>query len=207
MADGREMARQPAPPLAYVLWHWARPGITAADYEARQRAFHAALAASPPAGFEASFSVALSGAPWAAAGAGAYEDWYLVRDFAALGFLNEGAVTASRAAPHDAAAAAAGGGTAGLFRLRLGRALREPRCAHWFAKPQGVRLADFLAALERPVAEARGALWMRQMTLGPATEFCLHAPKPVPLPGVEALVLSLRAAWPPVPAVAGGGEA
>ena len=26
--------------LAYVFWHWARPGIGRPDYEATQRAFH-----------------------------------------------------------------------------------------------------------------------------------------------------------------------
>jgi len=187
------------PLLAYVLWHWARPGVSAGDYEARQRAFHAALAASPPAGFAGSFSVAVAKAPWAAAGADAYEDWYLVRDFAALGSLNEAAVTASRQGPHDAAAAVAGGGTAGLYRLRLGAALRGPRFAHWFAKPSGLRTVDLLGDLEPRVAAVRGALWMRQMTLGPATEFCLHAADRVVLPAAyEPLVLPLRAAWPPV---------
>lgn len=185
--------------LGYVLWHWARPGVAAGDYEARQRAFHAALAASPPDGFDGSFSVAVAKAPWAAASADAYEDWYLVRDFAALGSLNEAAVTASRQGPHDAAAAAAGGGTAGLYRLRLGAALREPRFAHWFAKPGGLVTVDFLSDLEARVAAVRGALWMRQMTLGPATEFCLHAADRVVLPAAyEPRVLPLRAAWPPV---------
>ena len=184
--------------LAYVFWHWRRPNVSAADYEARQRAFHAALAAAPPAGFTGSFSVAVSGAPWAAAGGGdAYEDWYLVRDYAALGELNAAAVAAPRAAAHDAAAAQAAGGAAGLYRLQLGRELRSPRFAHHFSKPAGVRYREFLAALEPRVAAASGALWMRQMTLGPAREFCLHAAEPVELPpNVGALVLPLRPAWP-----------
>jgi len=200
-----------ARPLAYVLWHWKRAEVPAADYEARQRAFHAALAASPPAGFLGSFSVGLSGAPWAAGGAEAYEDWYLVRDFAALGLLNEAAVTASRAAPHDAAAAVAGGGSAGLFRLRLGTELREPGHAHWFAKPAGEPYAGLLEEMEPLVAAAGGCLWMRQMTLGPATELCLHAPRRVELPArLQARTLPLRAAWPALPAgvrAIGGGAA
>ena len=61
-------------------------------------AFHAALGAAPPSGVLGSFSVSLSHAPWAAGGGDAYEDWYLVQDFSALGLLNEAAVTASRAA-------------------------------------------------------------------------------------------------------------
>jgi hypothetical protein len=182
--------------LAYVFWHWKQPGVEAREYEARQRAFHAALAAEPSTGFVGSFSVALSGAPWAAAGADAYEDWYLVRDFAALGHLNEAAVTAARAAPHGAAAAVVAGGTGGLYRLRSGDAVREPRFAHWFGKPGGMPYAELFAALAPCVAECRGALWQRQLTLGPATEFCLHAAERAPLPGgITALVLPLRGAW------------
>jgi hypothetical protein len=185
-----------AHPLAYVFWHWKRQDVPVAEYEARQRAFHAALAASPPPGFAGSFSLAVSGAPWAAAGGAAYEDWYLVRDFAALGDLNAAAVTAPRAAAHDAGAALAGGGTAALYRLRLGAELRAPRYAHHFGKPAGTKYADFFAALEPRVAAVRGALWMRQMTLGPAREFCLHAIEEVELPpDIRALVLPLRGAW------------
>src|ERR1700752_4970973 len=104
--------------LAYVFWHWRRPGGPAADYEALQRRFHAALGAAPPAGFLGSRSLAVMNAPWAAGGGEAYEDWYLVADSAALDPLNDAAISASRQAPHDAAAAAAAGGTAGLPRLR-----------------------------------------------------------------------------------------
>ena len=190
--------------LGYVLWHWKRPEVATAEYEARQRAFHAALGSAPPPGFGGSFSVALSGAGWAAAGTAAFEDWYLVRDFAALGTLNDAAVSGTRKGPHDQAAATAGGGAAGVFRLRLGNVLREPRSAHWFSKPAGTSYADFLASLERPVAAAGGALWQRQMTLGPTAEFCLHAAERVPLAGVEPLVLVLRPAWEPLGGAAAG---
>ena len=37
-------------------------------------------------------------------------------------------------------------------------------------------------ALEPLVRAESAALWGRQMTLGPALEFCLHAPRPVALP-------------------------
>ena len=36
--------------LAYVFWHWRRPDVPAASYEALQRRFHAALGAAPPPG-------------------------------------------------------------------------------------------------------------------------------------------------------------
>jgi hypothetical protein len=91
-------------------------------------------------------------------------------------------VSASRQAPHDAAAAVAGGGTAGLYLLRLGSAAEPPRAATWFAKPAGLSYTAMFTALE-PLVRAEGAaLWGRQMTLGPALEFCLHAARPLALP-------------------------
>jgi len=183
--------------LAYVFWHWRRPTVTASAYEAVQRRFHDALAAAPPEGFDRSFSLALSGAPWAAGGGEAYEDWYLVNGSAGLDPLNDAAITASRQAPHDAAAALAAGGTAGLYSLRLGRPGAPPLTAVWFGKPQGMTYPELFGALE-PLVGAEGAvLWGRQMTLGPALEFCLHTTAPVRLP--QQLVPSTfrcRTVWP-----------
>ena len=185
--------------LAYVFWHWKQPGTPAKDYADRQRAFHAALAAAPSPGLRGSFSVGLSDAPWAAAGGDAYEDWYLVDDFGALGLLNDAAVSATRAAPHDAAAAVVAGGAGGLYRLRHGTALREPRYAHWFGKPDGMSYGELFAQLTPAVEQAAGALWMRQMVLGPAREFCLHAGSPVVLPSrFDVLALALQPAWPAI---------
>jgi hypothetical protein len=151
--------------LAYVFWHWKQAAIAQSDYESRQRDFHSALASAPSEGFVASFSVALSGAPWAARGGDAYEDWYLVRDFGALGALNEAAVTAGRALPHDAAAAAVADGAGGLCGLRLGAPDRAPRYAHWFGKPAAMSYAEVFRLLAPLVETASGALWMRQMVL------------------------------------------
>jgi len=182
--------------LAYVFWHWKRPEVSANDYEERQRGFHAALRASPSPGFVQSFSLGVSNAPWAAAG-DAYEDWYLVQDFAALGVLNEAAVSSSRAHPHDVAAAVAAGGAAGVYGLKLGTALHGPHYAHWFAKPEGMPYRDLFAQLAPVVDRVEGALWMRQMVLGPAREFCLHAAVRVSeLANMGALVIPLRQTWP-----------
>lgn len=180
--------------LAYVFWHWKRADVDAAVYEERQRRFHAALAAARPPGFQRSFSVAIAGAPWAAAGGDAYEDWYLVDGYAALGHLNQGAVSASRAEPHDAAAAVAAGGAGGLYALKAGRPPAEPGHAWWFGKPDGMAYDDLFAALQGVVAD--GALWQRQMVLGPAPEFCLHGKLPLALPErLEATGLTPRAVW------------
>ena len=167
--------------LAYLFWHWRREGVDAGDYEERQRAFHAALAEAPPDGFRRSASFALAGVPWASAGGEAYEDWYLVDSFAALGTLNDAAVTASRRLPHDRAAALAADGAGGVYRLRLGEALASPRVAYWFGKPEGMGYDELWRLLE-PVAEGGAAVWLRQMVLGPARELCVQAEREADLP-------------------------
>lgn len=180
--------------LAYVFWHWKRASVTAAEYEDRQRAFHAALASTPPDGFERSSCARLAGAPWAAGGAEAYEDWYLVRDFAALGALKDAAISANRQVAHDAAAAVALGGTAGVYALQAGAALSAPRHASWFAKPDGLSYRELFAALTPVVRESGAALWQRQLVLGPASELCLHARAPLELPSAfTVLELTLEA--------------
>jgi hypothetical protein len=183
--------------LAYVFWHWKKPDVPAEEYESRQRAFHLALAAGPPPGFLQSFSLALPGAPWTFDGGEAYEDWYLVEDFAALGALNEGAVSGNRTASHDRAAVVAAGGSGGVYELRLGSASASPDYAHWFHKPDGMKYQDLFDELAPVVEQVQGGLWMRQLVLGPAPEFCLHASEPVAVSvAFEATVIPLRSMWP-----------
>ncbi|HTL04268.1 MAG TPA: hypothetical protein VL241_00855 [Gemmatimonadales bacterium] len=187
-----------AGPLAYAFWHWKRSEVAAATYEVRQRAFQAALAADPPEGFLWGTTVRLSGAPWAAAGGAAYEDWYLVRDMAALERLNAAAVSAGRAAPHDAVALLAEDGIAGLYGLRGGAALRQPACSAWFAKPAGMGYAALDAALAPLLADGASALWSRRMTLGPTPEFCLQSLTPLELPeGFTGQRFVLEPLWGP----------
>lgn len=183
--------------LAYVFWHWKKPDIPVEEYESRQRAFHIALAAEPPPSFLGSFSLALPGAPWAFDGGETYEDWYLIEDFAALGALNEAAVSGGRTAPHDRAATVAAGGSGGVYELRLGSVSVSPKYAHWFHKPDGMKYQEIFAELIAVVDQVQAGLWRRQMVLGPAPEFCLHAGEPVALPGVfEAIVIPLRRICP-----------
>lgn len=178
--------------LAYTFWHWPRAGADASEYERRQQEFHAALAEHPPAGFRGSTTAGVA-APWATG----YEDWYRVEDYAALGTLNQAAAAHARAAPHDAAAALAGGGTGGLYVLRAGRPLHHPTHAHWLVKPTGMHYGELLAALAPVVEHSGGALWMRQLVLGPAPEFCLRATSLLELPPeYDVLHVPLRPVWP-----------
>lgn len=183
--------------LSYTFWHWRRGEIPEAEYEGRQVAFHDALAAVPPPGFIRSRTAAIIGRPWANQGGPAFEDWYLVTDAAALESLNDGAITASRKAPHDRAAEAAGGGTAGVYRLRLGEPLVAPAAQVWFAKPLGMSYPELDRQLGPLIESGGGALWMRYMVLGPTPELCLETSAPIVLPaGFSGQAGSLRAIWP-----------
>jgi hypothetical protein len=166
--------------LAYVFWHWPQPG--AAAYEASLGRFHRALAADAPDGFISSASFRVAHAPWLAA-APAYEDWYLITDFDALGNLNEAAVEGARAAAHGDIASSAAGGTGGLYRAVAGQGSLSPvRAAVWMSKPAGMRYPEFFAALAEWTSRPGATLWQRQLTLGPAAEFCLHASEAYTLP-------------------------
>lgn len=182
--------------LAYVFSHWSRADVALDAYAVAQQAFHASLRAKPPAGYRGSFSSRLSGAPWAAEGLVSFEDWYLLDGFAALESLNVAAVDRLRSEVHTRAASGAAGGTAGVYGLRAGQLLERPHYAYWFSKPSGTSYAELLAALSPVLSSAESALWMRQMTLGPAREFCLHANVELQLPLVDALAVRLEPIWP-----------
>lgn len=191
--------------LAYVFWHWRQSSAERNAYESAQLAFQRALATSPSVGFVRSFSHAIAGAPWANQGGEAYEDWYLVRDTAALDPLDEAAVTAGRKSAHDAAASLAANGTAGLFQLRAGAAptaprpgsgLAGPRSAQWFSKPAGLSYPQIFAAVEPALGPVGGSLWVRKMTLGPSPEFCVLAREPAALaPPFQMFAVQLRPIW------------
>jgi hypothetical protein len=182
--------------LAYVFWHVPEQGVGATDYEARLAAFHAALHADRPPGLGLTATVGLDAIPWLDGSPG-YEDWYLVEDFAALGVLNAAAVSGTRRAPHDAAAAAAHSGVAGLMAHVSGPLLPErPGWAAWLSKPAGTDYDAFDAALWEALGNDASA-WQRQMTLGPASEYCVVAPAARELPWAAR-------SWPLRPVVAPG---
>jgi hypothetical protein len=160
--------------LAYVFWHAPR-GDDAARYCAGLAAFHTALADHPPRGFVRSWTLRVTAVHWLPPADAHYLDWYVVDDFAALGALNEGAVTGARQPPHDAVAPLARTGMAGIVGLLDGSdagAATEPPgrvVLSMVDKPAGTSYADFSASLQRAAAGA--PCWMRQMTLGPGPEF------------------------------------
>lgn len=181
--------------LAYLFWHWPREGVEAWRYEDRQAAFHASLREDPPAGMQGSACYQVDCSPWGALAGPLYEDWYRVGGFGDLEALNEGAVAARRRGAHDAAAGLAAGGAGGVYRLLAGEPLPRVTHAYWFARPEGMGYGELREAL-LPLAEAGASVWMRQMVLGPAPEFCVRAEGRLELPaGIEAEPVALRIVW------------
>jgi hypothetical protein len=166
--------------LAYVFWHWPRPEIERGQYLDHLAEFHRTLAANKPPGFQRSVVFSIHGASWLKTDGEAFEEWYLLDNSAAMDPLNEAAVSGACEEPHNRVAREAADGTGGLYQLRAGAAdPAEAKFATWLSKPAGVSYKDFYAGLDSLTSQPGVALWGRQMTLGPATEFCLHTPKPI----------------------------
>src|SRR5262245_30474042 len=104
--------------LAYVFWHWPRPGEDTGLYEERLALFHHVLAARRLPGYLGSRAFRLGADPRLPAGRTGYQDWYLLAGSAALDALNEAAVDGPCRAHHDDVAGQAEGGLGGLLKLR-----------------------------------------------------------------------------------------
>jgi hypothetical protein len=184
--------------LAYVFWHWPQSGIERSSYLDHLADFHQTLAANKPSGFQRSVVFGIPNANWLNTTGEAFEEWYLLDDSAAMDRLNDAAVSGACEEPHNRVAREAADGTGGLYRLRVGdENLAESRFAVWLSKPNGVTYKDFYAALQPLTSQPGVALWGRQMTLGPTTEFCIHSPTPIQLPeGYSGNSIVLESIWP-----------
>jgi hypothetical protein len=172
------------------------------EYEQAQIAFHRSLAHTPPVGLCGSAVYRLRDLPWLGAGGSgaaqdapadteqaAYEDWYLVEDYAALGVLNEAAVGRGHRTTHDAVARRFGAGAGGLYELLEGdrselgireSLLGETTLATWVGRPPGSPMRMLAELLGDGMDPRRASLWRRQLVLGPAPEYCLLASEPPP---------------------------
>jgi hypothetical protein len=142
--------------LAYVFWHQRRPEVAVDEYESSLRSFLEGLRGE--GGVAESF--ALDRLPFGREQG--YEDWYPVDDWAALGRLNDAAVSPPLGASHDPIAALAGAGWGAVYRLIDGEP-RPPAGVEWAHKTPG-------AAPMSVAPPGATGLWQRQMVLGPAPE-------------------------------------
>jgi hypothetical protein len=183
--------------LAYVFWHWPVPQIDALSYQERLLAFHRVLSEHKPEGFLHSSVLLLAEAPWLGRNTESYEDWYIVENSAALDPLDQAAVNGPRREPHNQVARWTEGGTAGLYRLRLGKVhLPSVSMAFRFAKPTTTNYDALYTTLQPLVEQTGGCLWVRQMTLGPAAEFCFLCPQDASMPDtLDYLKVAVKQIW------------
>jgi hypothetical protein len=182
--------------LAYLFWHRRAAAIERDAYERELERFHRSLARRPPSGFRSSAAFRVGELPWLSpeapaappspesdageprlTGPGAgYEDWYLVDDWAALGVLEEAAVSRGHISAHEAVASHARDGAGAVYRLIEGSARIElaERAVWVSAAPRRERLS-FGALLGDGIDPREGGLWQRCLVLGPAPEYCLLA--------------------------------
>ncbi len=185
--------------LAYVFWHWKDPLIATLTYEASLIRFHETLRAYPSDGFCSSQILRIEGVPgWLPTrDTIVYEDWYLLENSAALDGLDQAAIGPACREAHDQVARQASGGTGGLYRLHTGQlGSGNAQFACWFAKPAGMTYQACYEQILPLLEQAGGVLWQRQMTMGPALEFCWHGPVELALPAAfHPLRFPVEAVW------------
>jgi len=171
--------------LAYLSWHRPAPAVDPAAYERALAQFHRSLAHRPPSGFRGSATFRAVELPWLKSseerspdGSTGYEDWYLLDDWAAVGVLEEAAVSRGHVSAHDKVASLAGVATGAIYRLVEGHpGLDATQVAVWVARSRGHEHPSLAALLGDGMDPAVGGLWRRCLGLGPAPEFCLLVPE------------------------------
>ncbi len=160
--------------LAFLAWHRPAPGVAREHYESALERFHRSLAHQPPSGFRGSASARVEQLPWL--DGAVYEDWFLIDDWAALGVLEEAAVSRGHITAHDAAAALTGAEATAVYRLLEGSA--DPgraSTAVWVSATRGHERPALARLLADGIDAERDGLWQRCLVLGPAPEYCLLA--------------------------------
>jgi hypothetical protein len=106
-----------------------------------------------------------------------------VKDFAAIGTLNDAAVVPGTKEFHDSVAKDYLSGAGGVFKLIQGSIpLPEAKYANWVGKPVGTSYQEYYKEAVEALGDRRADLWRRQMVLGPSPQFCVHSVDALDLP-------------------------
>ena len=155
--------------LAWLFWHTPHELVPRDEYHEAMAAFHRAVRRIAPPGFCGVRVLEYESTPWLPSAREVYENWYFVEDSAALDHLDRAAISADAEIEHRRIAALTSAAAAGLYRLRAGTPAAQPSRCTWLNKPRSKPYDPFIKGLS-----ASGAVWTRQMVLGPTPEFCLE---------------------------------
>ena len=188
--------------LAYVFWHQRAGNVAKEEYQECLVAFHQVLQEQRIQGFKGSIVLEMPQLPWMREGSEVYEDWYLVENSAALDVVDEAAVSGICRKPHNQVARLAEYGTGGLYRLKGGSTTPATfagiRSVSWFSKPAGMSYSQLYSLLQAANIEQQDIFWQRQMTMGPALEYCLHTSQDFLLPeAIESLYVTAQPLFVP----------
>jgi hypothetical protein len=166
--------------LAYIFWHRPAAGVERDVYERELLRFHRSLALRPPSGFRGSAALRAPELPWSDGGdVPAYEDWYLLDSWGAVGVLEEAAVSRGHVSVHDAVARHSLLGAGSVYRLCEGQPILAEACASlWVSRPGGHPAPGLADLLADGIDPQRTSLWRRCLALGPAPELCLLSADP-----------------------------
>lgn len=188
--------------LAYVFWHQRASNVAKEEYQERLVAFHQILQERGIQGLKGSIVLEIPQLPWMREGSEVYEDWYLVENSATLDLVDEAAVSGICREPHNQVARLAGYGTGGLYRLKsvatAPTTFTGIRSVTWFSKPASMSYAQLYSLLQAANIEQQDIFWQRQMTMGPALEFCVHTSQTYLLPeNIESLQVAVQPLFVP----------
>lgn len=184
--------------LAIVFWNTRKTDISRGRYETSLRAFHDALNSDKPDGFRFSTIFRVEGLPWFKSTSEIYEDWYVIRNFAAMDALDHAVMQTLAKAAHRDLMKSTAGASGAIVGLTKGVArVSHMTYANWLYKPREVSADDFVDSVNRQLPDGKCSLWTRAMALGP-TEHCLLSSGPANLSQkYRATVVRRTLVWQP----------
>ena len=168
--------------LAVVFWNSRRTSNEANSYESSLSEFHQALNANKPEGFRFSATYRVAEIPWFTPKNEIYEDWYVLKNFAALDCLDYAVMHTDSKDAHRYLMMNTAMASGAIYALTKGAARLDglPE-ANWLLKPRKVTVDNFIESTKAQLTDGKCSLWTRALGLGP-TQHCLLSSSPVDLP-------------------------
>ena len=168
--------------LAVVFWNSRRTDSDADSYESNLSEFHQALNANKPEGFRFSATYRVAKAPWFTPKNEIYEDWYVLKNFAALDSLDRAVMHTDSKDAHRYLMTGTAMASGAIYALTKGAARLDGLLeANWLLKPRKVTIDKFIESTKAQLAGGKCSLWSRALGLGP-TQHCLLSSGPVDFP-------------------------